>query len=217
MAISVVFFDVGETLINEARLWAGWAAYLGVPVDEFRSALVDVIASGEHHRKVFERFRPGFDLVSARQERSSYGDTDVFDASDVYPDALPCLRRLRELGYIVGIAGNQPREAHEALKKAGIEVDLMGSSTGWGIEKPSPAFFANVIKMCGVPASSIAYVGDRLDNDVLPALAAGMAAIFIKRGPWGMLHATRPEIARVRAVIVSLAQLPGVLDGLQVD
>jgi FMN phosphatase YigB (HAD superfamily) len=122
MMISVVFFDVGDTLINEARLWNAWAVYLGVPADEFRSALVKVIAGGEHHQKVFERFRPGFDLVSARQERSSYGDFDVFDASDVYPDALPCLQRLRELGYVVGIAGNQPREAHEALKRVGFEA-----------------------------------------------------------------------------------------------
>jgi FMN phosphatase YigB (HAD superfamily) len=175
MTISVVFFDVGETLTNEARLWDGWAAYLGIPVDEFRSAFIDVIASGEHHRKVFERFRPGFDLVKARQERSTCGDVDVFDASDVYPDALPCLRRLRASGYVVGIAGNQPREAQEAL---------------------------------------IAYVGDRLDNDVLPARDAGMAAIFIKRGPWGALHATRPDIARATAVIDSLAQLPDVLGGI---
>jgi HAD superfamily hydrolase (TIGR01549 family) len=212
--ISVVFFDVGETLINEARLWDAWAVYLGVPAGEFRSALVKVIASGEHHEKVFERFRPGFDLVSARQERSSYGDFDVFDASDVYPDALPCLQRLRELGYVVGIAGNQPREAHEALKRVGFEVDLIGSSSAWGVEKPNPAFFAKVIEMANVPASSIAYVGDRLDNDVLPALDAGMMAIFIKRGPWATLHATHPEIVQAKAVIDSLAQLPGILDRL---
>jgi HAD superfamily hydrolase (TIGR01549 family) len=217
MMISVVFFDVGDTLINEARLWNAWAVYLGVPADEFRSALVKVIAGGEHHQKVFERFRPGFDLVSARQERSSYGDFDVFDASDVYPDALPCLQRLRELGYVVGIAGNQPREAHEALKRVSFEVDLIGSSSAWGVEKPSPAFFAKVIEMANVPASSIAYVGDRLDNDVLPALHAGMMAVFIKRGPWGMLHATRPEIAQANAVIDSLAQLPDILDRLHVD
>jgi hypothetical protein len=66
--------------------------YSGVPL--FR---IPRRASSE----VFERFRPGFDLVSARQERSSYGDFDVFDVSDVYPDALPCLQRLQELGYVL--------------------------------------------------------------------------------------------------------------------
>jgi HAD superfamily hydrolase (TIGR01549 family) len=215
MAISVVCFDVGETLINETRLWNGWAAYLGVPAYEFRSALLDVIAGGEHHRKVFERFRPGFDLVSARKERASHGEIDRFDARDVYPDALPCLRRLRALGYIVGIAGNQPREAHQALKEASFEVDFIGSSTDWGVEKPSLAFFAKITEIARVPASSIAYVGDRLDNDVLPAIHVGMAAVFIKRGPWGAIHATRPEIDRATAVIDSLEQLPDALDGVQ--
>jgi HAD superfamily hydrolase (TIGR01549 family) len=217
MAISVFFFDVGETLINEARLWDGWAAYLDVPIDEFRSALLNVIASGEHHRKVFERFRPGFDLMTARQERSSCGDIDMFDHRDVYPDALPCLRRLRQLGYVVGIAGNQPREAHDAIGKLGFAFDLIGSSIAWGFEKPNPAFFAKVTEAANVPASSIAYVGDRLDNDVLPALDAGMAAIFIRRGPWGTLHARHREIARAMAAIDNLEQLPAVLDKLQVD
>jgi FMN phosphatase YigB (HAD superfamily) len=44
-------------------------------------------------------------------------------------------------------------------------------------------------------SSSIAYVGDRLENDVLPARNAGMVAIFIQWGPWGRVHAKRPEIA----------------------
>jgi FMN phosphatase YigB (HAD superfamily) len=38
-------------------------------------------------------------------------------------------------------------------------------------------------------------VGDRVDNDVLPALACGMEAVHIRRGPWGLLHET-PEGAR---------------------
>lgn len=217
MAISVIFFDVGETLINEARLWNGWAAYLGVPADVFNAALAEVIASGEHHRKVFERFRPGFDLDSARRERSRLGIRDTFDARDVYPDALPCLRKLREFGYAVGIAGNQPIEAQEALRKIGFEADFTGSSAGWGAEKPSPAFFAKITEMAGVPVSSIAYVGDRLDNDILPALHAGMAAIFIKRGPWGTLHAMHPDIVRATAMIDSLAELPNILARIRLD
>jgi FMN phosphatase YigB (HAD superfamily) len=215
MAISVIFFDVGETLVNEARLWNGWATYLGVPAEIFDAALAEVIARGEHHRNVFERFRPGFDLASARQERSRCGVSDIFEARDIYPDALPCLRRLRELGYIVGIAGNQPCESQKALRTMGFEADLIGSSAGWGAEKPSPAFFAKMADVAAVPASSIAYVGDRLDNDVLPALHAGMAAILIKRGPWGTFHATLPDIARATAVIDSLDQLPAILGELR--
>jgi len=211
MAITAVVFDVGETLINEARLWNGWAAYLGVRPDVFQSALDDVIAKGQHHRRVFERFNPEFDIDAARQERAARGDTDVLDAIDIYPDALPCLRRLRELGYVIGIAGNQPRDAEEALKRIGFEVDFIASSTSLGAEKPSPDFFVKVAEMANVPSSSIAYVGDRLDNDVLPAREAGMVAIFIERGPWGRAHAKRPEIARANLAVTSLAELPKAL------
>ncbi|MGH9006167.1 MAG: HAD family hydrolase, partial [Acidimicrobiales bacterium] len=53
----------------------------------------------------------------------------------------------------------------------------------------------------------VAYVGDRLDNDVLPAKAAGMFAVFIRRGPWGHLHARRAEAACADVRIDSLAEL----------
>jgi FMN phosphatase YigB (HAD superfamily) len=62
-----------------------------------------------------------------------------------------------------------------------------------------------------VAAEEIAYIGDRLDNDVLPARAAGMMAIFLRRGPWGYLHATRPEVMEAHARIDTLHQLPDVL------
>jgi FMN phosphatase YigB (HAD superfamily) len=55
----------------------------------------------------------------------------------------------------------------------------------------------------------IAYVGDRVDFDVLPARAAGMVAVHIRRGPWGYLQAGR-ERAHVR--IDSLGELPEALE-----
>jgi hypothetical protein len=71
MAIKVVFFDVGETLFSEERLWAAWADYLGVEEDAFRTVLQETIARGERHHRVFERFRTGFDIEAARRERRS--------------------------------------------------------------------------------------------------------------------------------------------------
>ena len=51
------------------------------------------------------------------------------------------------------------------------------------------------------------YVGDRFDNDVVPALAAGMVAVHIRRGPWGHLHEPPSEALRIR----SLSELPEAL------
>ena len=38
----------------------------------------------------------------------------------------------------------------------------------------------------------MAYVGDRPDNDVRPSAAAGMRAVWLRRGPWGVITAEAP-------------------------
>ena len=133
---------------------------------------------------MFERFRPGFDIAAARRERAAASDV-FLAAQDLYPDAAPCLRELRARGYRIGIAGNQPKGAVAALEALDLAVDIVVSSASMGVEKPSPEFFARLLELAGVPAREIAYVGDRLDNDVLPARAAGMATVFLLRGPVG--------------------------------
>ena len=49
--------------------------------------------------------------------------------------------------------------------------------------------------------------GDRVDNDAAPALAAGMVAVHIRRGPWGYLQEPPEGALRIR----SLDELPEVL------
>lgn len=97
------------------------------------------------------------------------------------------------------------------MRGLGLAVDFVASSQRWGIEKPALAFFSRICEAAGLPASRIAYVGDRLDNDVLPAGAAGMFTVFIARGPWGHLHRHRPEVERADARITSLRELLDVL------
>src|SRR5205814_1464886 len=79
------------------------------------------------------------------------------------------------------------------LGDLGVAADFVGSSAEWGVWKPSPLFFARVAEEAGCRPSEIAYVGDRVDNDVVPAATAGMVAVFLRRGPWALLHAHRPE------------------------
>ena len=210
--IRAVVFDVGETLVDETRLWAGWAGYLSVPAPVFHAALEDVIAQRQHHHRVFDRFRPqGFDLDAARRERAARGDTDLFGADDLYPDALPALAALRAQGFRIGIAANQPAGAEEALASAGVRADFFATSAVWGVAKPAPEFFLKVVEAAGVQAGQIAYVGDRLDNDVLPARQAGMLAVFLQRGPWGRAHAKWPQAGLAHLHLQSLAELPGAL------
>lgn len=136
---------------------------------------------------------------------------DVFSRDDLYRDALPCLTALAERGYRIGLAGNQPASAEGVLRKLGAPIDVIASSERWGVEKPSPAFFTRIVAEAGVAPKEIAYVGDRLDNDVIPAVEAGMVGVFLRRGPWGVVHATWPEVARATVRIESLVELPDAL------
>jgi HAD superfamily hydrolase (TIGR01549 family) len=205
--IRAVVFDVGETLVDETRHWSEWADWLGVTRLTFCAAFGVVIERDWHHRRVFDLVRPGFDYAAEHARREAAGWRYTLEPSDFYPDALPCLAALRHEGYRIGVAGNQPEAAEAALAAVGVTADFIASSTRWGVEKPDPAFFAKAAEAAGVPPATIAYVGDRLDNDVLPAKRAGMLGVFIRRGPWGVVHAGRPEAALADIAIDGLAEL----------
>lgn len=208
MPVRAVCFDVGETLIDETRHWIEWAAFLGVPPMTLFTAIGVMMERGESLRRVFEIFRPDIDVSTIRKQRAADGWVYDFTAQDLYPDAIPCLTALREQGYKVLIAGNQPVEAEAALIRLDVPADVIASSAGWGVSKPDPKFFAKVIEAAGEPPESIAYVGDRLDNDVLPSLAAGLKAVFVRRGPWGWMHAEMADIQQAHIRLDSLLDLP---------
>jgi beta-phosphoglucomutase-like phosphatase (HAD superfamily) len=189
VAVEVVVFDIGETLVDETRAWQLAADTVGVPAFTVMGVLGGLAARGEHHTRVW-------DVLGVSPPRAE------FLAGDFYADALPALERLRS-SYRVGAVGNTGVEVEELLRPL---VDFVGSSARWGVEKPSPAFFARLAEETGVEPAKIAYVGDRVDNDVEPALAAGMTAVHIRRGPWGYLHGPPPGALRIR----SLDELPGV-------
>ena len=139
----------------------------------------------------------------ARWEAEGRTDGIPFSDEDLHADALPCLAALRERGLRLGAAGNM-HAWHEDFLRA--HVDFTGSSERWGVEKPDAGFFEHVVEEAGVPAEEIAYVGDRVDKDVLPAIAAGMTAVRIRRG----MHADVETPAGILE-IASLAELPGAL------
>lgn len=108
--IRAVVFDVGETLVDETRPMGEWADRLGISRLTFFAVLGGIIARGEAHRRAAEILRPDLDLgAEAARQRAERG-TPWIQADDFYPDALPAIRALKEAGYRVGIAGNQPLE-----------------------------------------------------------------------------------------------------------
>ena len=211
MTIRAVVFDVGETLVDETESWGDWADWLGVPRLTFFATLGGVIARGGDHRDVFPIVRPGIDLGGESKTRRAAGRRAAVTADDFYPDALSCLRALVATGYIVGIAGNQPSDTEAVLASLDVPLALVASSERWGIHKPDPAFFARIVAELGIEPAEIAYVGDRVDNDVNPAARAGLRAVFIRRGPWAFIQAGRDDPPAADASIDSLDELPAVL------
>ncbi len=195
--VRAVVFDVGETLVNEERYWRLAAERVGVEPHVVWAALGVTIARGESHRRLYDH------LGVEPPEGLTYYDRD-----DFYPDALPCLAELRRRGLYVGIAGNQSRELEGWIRDQELEVEFVASSARWGVEKPSPAFFERIVAESGFTPEETAYVGDRVDNDVLPALQAGLVAVHVRRGPWGYLQGGA-DVAAIR--LRSLAELPDTL------
>lgn len=211
-------FDVGETLIDETRIWSRWADRLGVPRLTFMALIGAAIVQDWHHRDAFQLVRPGFDVeadIRAWVAEDPEGLRNNFDEEDLYPDARPALAQLKRRGMTVVVAGNQPAHAKAALQRMDLPVDAVFTSAGWGVEKPDQAFYVKVAEVAGAAPAETCYVGDRLDNDVLAAGKAGMRTAFIKRGPWGYLHAQRPELSEADFVIDSLMELPDLLTGLR--
>jgi FMN phosphatase YigB (HAD superfamily) len=197
MAVEIVVFDVGETLIDETGMWTRAAEVAGVPPFTLMGVLGGLAARGRHHDEVWE-------TLGVEHPASTWTDDDW------YPDALPCVARLRDGGYRVCAVGNTPQFVEEELGRC---VEVLGSSESWGVAKPDPAFFARIVRAVGAAPEKIAYVGDRVDNDVAPALAAGLVGIHVRRGPWGFLHEPPPEAIRID----SLGELPDALQRRRLD
>ena len=191
MTIRAVWFDVGEALIDETREYGTWADWLGVPRHTFSAVFGAVIARGGDYREAFQHFRPGFDLQKARQERIDSGLGEYLNAHDLYDDVRPCLTNLRSDSYFVGIAGNQTDRAGRFIRELNLPADVIATSDDWGVAKPDVAFFNKLTAVSGNEPQEILYVGDRLDNDIMPAAEAGLRTALIKRGPWGMI--LRPD------------------------
>lgn len=197
-------FDVGETLVDESRAWSESAREAGFTPFTLMGVIGAMIARGEDHRAAWE-------MLGSTRPRGSHNIT----SADLYPDALDCLRAVKRAGLVVGIAGNQPAGAVAELQTLGFRADFVASSTGWQVSKPSHEFFAKLICAARLDAHEILYVGDRLDNDVLPARSAGLRTALIRRGQWGYLHSRLPESKLADLQLDSLADLTIALTGHQ--
>lgn len=174
----------GREVVASDPLWQDHSP-AGIRRESFRRALAEVdAATPEHVDRLVEVFR------------------DVRAASmRVFPDVPDALEALRSAGFILIAASNGNLD----LRSIGVGDYFAGThyAPEVGVSKPDPRFFQGALARFGAAPKFSLAIGDRVDNDYLPARAAGLQAVLIDRDD---RHAAR-EIERIRA----LTELMGLL------
>lgn len=95
--------------------------------------------------------------------------------------------------YRLGIICNQPPVVRRRLSEEGLLdfFEVQAISSEMDLRKPDLRFFLSATAMVQAAPEECAMVGDRLDNDILPARALGMTTVRLKCGP----HRTQPVIS----------------------
>ncbi len=186
-APTTVVFDVGEVIIDETRVWGVWADILGVSPLSFGAVLGAAIVQGLDWDDALDELAPNIewpDFVEEHERR--YGG---FQPADLYADVRPCMEELRDLGFEVVVAGNQPARRRAQLLALSLPAVAVATSDDLGAHKPDRDFWDAVVTLAGADSpADILYVGDRVDNDIEPAFAYGMRTCWLRRGPWGLLQ-----------------------------
>jgi putative hydrolase of the HAD superfamily len=200
-ALRGILFDLDDTLADSAaaeeRVWHDVARVIadhlpGVDRPELRARYVEAL-----HRHYPDLAAGRTDVIAFRRVRladavAPWGelDDDLFEAYlaekaripdqiTPFPRAIATVRALRRSGVRVGVLTNGPsRHQRRKLDASGIgrEVDAIAISEELGVAKPDAEAFAKALALLGTEAAETAMVGDSLENDVLGALEAGLAA-----------------------------------------
>jgi putative hydrolase of the HAD superfamily len=190
-----ILFDVGYCLMDESRRLRhalSWLAEALAEAGQARSP-ADLDASYRSACAGPDPAEPSLLVQMLRSVGIPDGTTAAlrravpWDAVPLepYEDTLAVLRELRGAGFRLGVLANQPASARADLDRAGVAAlcDGIWLSEAVGLAKPDPAFFRLALDAWTLAPASVAYVGDRPDNDVAPARGLGLATVRLRRGP----------------------------------
>ncbi len=171
-----LFFDIGSTLVCEQ------AAY----DHRIKDMIVGTALTFEEvHAKRVELAGQGFDGNSEIIRFFGLVKTPWHSEDEtLYAEVDSVLRDLKSRGYRLGIIANQVPGAEARLSNWGIAdcFSVIASSSEMGVSKPDPQIFEKALAMAGCSASQAVMIGDRLDNDIIPAKQYGMKTVWIRQG-----------------------------------
>ncbi|MCI0809873.1 MAG: HAD family hydrolase, partial [Chloroflexi bacterium] len=193
-AIRAVLFDVGGPLDTETIMDRMIDEQI---VESFRSRGVSV--SDEQYGEVvawaIEVFAPRtYDAIIWKIAGLNQDLTDsvIAELYETVPDrnearghfelrdGIPeLLEKLSNQGLLLGLAANQPSGTLDKLDRVGIlryfKYQEVSGSTG--LQKPDPRLLLHSCEGLGVVPEEAIMVGDRIDNDIVPAKVLGMTPI----------------------------------------
>lgn len=226
MARKVILFDVGGPIdlefAWEIAMDSAIAAACGLEgirleqaaIEEASERAVEAFASNAYAHMI-ESLCGGDPATVERVRQRVRAITGSLDLFQLRPDIDGLLRRLVERGLALGIVANQPGSIVPRLERAGVArfFAYTGISGGTGLSKPDPRAFQAALEVLGATPAECIMVGDRIDNDVAPAKALGMAAILFRHGRHRKQKARTPaEIPD--AIVADVPELETAIEAL---
>ena len=202
-AIEWIFFDIGSTLADESKVYERRFKKIAELADVSEEYVL---------KKVVEYC-----------ENNQKGDLAVIKLLGVekpvwehqyeilYKDTEMCLKDLSQK-YKIGVIANQEFGTEKRLIDFGIRkyIDVIVASAEEGVAKPDKRIFEIALKKAGCKAEKAVMIGDRIDNDIVPAKETGMKTIWIKQG-MGKYWKISNESEKADFVIDSLSELLDIL------
>ena len=171
-----LFFDVGSTLVDETRA--------------YEHRIRDAIEGTDVTFQQFNEKREFFARHNLRGDREAikfFGlKTTPWHKEDevLYPDTVKVLEYLWDKGYNIGVIANQSLGTEERLRGWGLMkyISVVAASAELGVAKPDKRIFKYALETAGCFAGNAVMIGDRLDNDIYPAMEMGMKTVWIRQG-----------------------------------
>ena len=213
--LDVVFFDVGGPLYGDRPYYEGLLAGIRAvrPDASEPEFWAEFDACRQEQRGPFTRRLVGLFLDGAEADRAIELGKErwTYPPESLQPDAREALETLAGT-YRLGVLANQERWIRETMERDELAryIEVWAVSAEVGADKPDPRIFEHALREAAVPPQRCAMIGDRLDNDVVPAKAHGMRAIWLLRGE-APDEPTPEQLAVPDAAIPTLADLPSAL------
>ena len=178
--IEWIFFDVGSTLVDEHLVYE----HIFRDIAEFTKLDYTFI-----YDEALEFYKKGDNELGIKYhlpKRKWYIEDEI-----LYKDVPYCLEILNKK-YRIGVIANQSLGTKSRLEKWGIMkyIDLVIASAEEGVSKPNPKIFEIALQRAKCEANKAIMIGDRIDNDIMPAKKMGMRTIWIKQGFGGYWQIT---------------------------